>query len=71
MRWDWGAGLRELKPFAGMEIQSLGGTSGAIAEGVRRLGEMAEAVRFLKRAEEPVSRMVLGHCELPLGASAP
>ena len=56
----WGAGLRELKPFAGMEIQSLGGTPGAIAEGVRRLGEMAEAVRFLKRTEEPVSRMVLG-----------
>jgi len=56
----WGAGLGDVKPFVGMEIQSLGGTSGTIAEGVRRVGLMAEAVRSLKRTDEPVSRIVLG-----------
>ena len=57
---DWGSGLGSLKPFVGMEIQSLGGTSGTIAEGIRRLGAMAEEVRSLKRTEEPASRIVLG-----------
>jgi altronate hydrolase len=56
----WGSGLGELKPFVGMEIQSLGGTSGTIAEGTRRLEVLAEEIRSLKRTEEPVSRMVLG-----------
>jgi altronate hydrolase len=56
----WGAGLGDLKPFAGMEIQSSGGTSGAITEGKRRLDAIVEAVRSLRRTEEPVSRIVLG-----------
>ena len=56
----WAAGLRELKQFTGIEIQSAGGTTGAVAEGVRRVNEMAEAVRSLERTEEPVSRIVLG-----------
>ncbi len=56
----WGAGLGGLKPFVGIEIQSLGGTAGTIAEGMRRLGVTAEEVRSLKRTEEPVSRIVLG-----------
>ena len=56
----WGAGLGGLKPFVGVEIQSLGGTAGTIAEGMRRLGAIAGEVRSLKRTEEPVSRIVLG-----------
>jgi altronate hydrolase len=56
----WATELGQLKLFAGMEIQSVGGTSGAIAEGMRRLDVMVEAVRSLKRTEEPVSRIVLG-----------
>jgi altronate hydrolase len=49
-----------LKPFAGLEIQRVGGTSRAAAEGVQRVQEMAEVARSCRRTAESADKILVG-----------
>ncbi len=48
------------KPAAALEIQTTGGTLKTIAEGVRRVRELAETAGTLQRSEEPAAHLVVG-----------
>jgi len=49
-----------MKPFIGLEIQRVGGTSKTVAEGVRRVQEMVEVVKSCRRTEEPAEKILVG-----------
>jgi altronate hydrolase len=48
------------KPTSVLEIQATGGTLKTIAEGVKRVRELMEAVTTLRRSEEPIGHLLVG-----------
>ena len=55
-----GPDIRKLKPIAGMEIQTAGGTPKTIAAGAAKVGELMEIVGSFKRSEESVANILVG-----------
>jgi altronate dehydratase len=55
-----GSNLHGVKPLTGFEIQGAGGTLKSIAEGCRRVRELAETFAGIKRTEESVAHILLG-----------
>jgi len=55
-----GPNIRELKPVAGMEIQTTGGTRKTIAAGAQKVRELMEVVQSFRRTEESVEHILVG-----------
>ena len=55
-----GQDIRKLKPIAGMEIQTTGGTLKTIAAGAQKVRELMEVVSGFQRTEESVGHILVG-----------
>ena len=55
-----GADVRKLKPLAGLELQTSGGTTKTTAHGAEKVRELMASVRQFERTEESVSHILVG-----------